>query len=919
MGSPTVEVLSKACQLDPNGGRELLRLTLFETLADLTEIYGDRLDADFAKSIDSSAPTLVRAFISKRLAGEPVDDIIAAAGQISKAHDVSHEKRDARGEWTKDGGRLDKIRAFATDEGNKKQVDDALNKPSGRGYAQMSLAGRALTAAGAAGGQPHAVALGMTAQLAGDLGPEAERILGPSLKRTAYRYRGTERRPSLEEQTEVHDLAEATMALNSGKELSPRLQHKMGIWNEDLKASRSTRPDRGQRHVSSPTGILDYWQSQGGSPDQKRLAVTGDYMAGQLQSRIPSLHYARISLAAGKMPPSIGVIIDRDGDLVSQAQGYNGDHYLPFDLKNLRRLDGGSYVRTRTTGGPTDEDIYTGLMTGARQIQVISHSGVFTVEFDPDTRGSRRYSDKARQMVGRYAEIVKQIGSGTQLQRDISPERRKQLQDRAIERSGKDYGRARELFDEEMRNERQRLAFESDDAVAGEVGRNKARALARQTVAGGGVISNAQLGRDEHELSRASQAQAAKVYRLDGEGYAAALTALQGEFPFYIRSTKFEPWPQFYGERNIAEPDDLSGGMAADIGYTARRGLTPASRERKPVTEAKERPGATETVKGSVAVPTAVDLSTTSLEPDLARALHQSLPLAVANESVAKPIATTDDQALHSEGPIAYAMWASAKGSPKQIAAWLLDPSTDAAHVVKLKEGILDADSEAAADPGFAGTYKQYPGAQRAAELLDQVALLKEPYATDVKGDQVLDISDKPQGFADTSLGSSSDTPYAEYLLNNDGVATAYREIAGNSDEQTADLIGSQIRRYKNLEQWGRELHQDSSVYDDDPPHNFAIDDADEAVAVAREGVDSPAYKDIANLQKAWSIKRGREVVAILRGTKVPSDAGPKAPSNLEEVAKRFGPRVTVHGSQSPLAQAVSKVRASRSRESLNR
>jgi hypothetical protein len=40
------------------------------------------------------------------------------------------------------------------------------------------------------------------------------------------------------------------------------------------------------------------------------------------------------------------VIIDADGDVVSQAVGFSDDHYLPFDLANLTRLRGGQYVRT---------------------------------------------------------------------------------------------------------------------------------------------------------------------------------------------------------------------------------------------------------------------------------------------------------------------------------------------------------------------------------------------------------------------------------------------------------------------------------------------------------------------------------------------------------------------------------------------
>src|SRR4029077_5663097 len=122
------------------------------------------------------------------------------------------------------------------------------------------------------------------------------------------------------------------------------------------------------------------------TPDQLWLYTHGDTAAIGLVNEhfLPDLNAAALSLKGGEQPRSVGVIIDANGDLVTQAQGFNGDHYLPFDLKNLKELQGGRYVRTRAAGGLTSEDLYTGLLTGARQVQVVSNSGVFTLEFDPD-------------------------------------------------------------------------------------------------------------------------------------------------------------------------------------------------------------------------------------------------------------------------------------------------------------------------------------------------------------------------------------------------------------------------------------------------------------------------------------------------------------------------------------------------------
>ena len=68
-------------------------------------------------------------------------------------------------------------------------------------------------------------------------------------------------------------------------------------------------------------------------------------------------------------------------------------------------------------GGLTSEDIYTGLITGARRVTVVSRSGTFSMEFEPDFRGGRRHNDKALRMTRRYEQLLdavqsKQVSSG---------------------------------------------------------------------------------------------------------------------------------------------------------------------------------------------------------------------------------------------------------------------------------------------------------------------------------------------------------------------------------------------------------------------------------------------------------------------------------------------------------------------------
>jgi hypothetical protein len=100
---------------------------------------------------------------------------------------------------------------------------------------------------------------------------------------------------------------------------------------------------------------------------------------------------------------------------------------LPFNLKNLKALQGGEYIRTRTLGGPTTEDVYTGLMSGARGLTVVSHNGVYTMDFNPTFRGGRRFSDKAGRMVGRYGHLLDAVRSGQVDTGGIDPSRMEEL------------------------------------------------------------------------------------------------------------------------------------------------------------------------------------------------------------------------------------------------------------------------------------------------------------------------------------------------------------------------------------------------------------------------------------------------------------------------------------------------------------
>ena len=235
----------------------------------------------------------------------------------------------------------------AVPEGRQDEAAQRWNAPSGsgsdpldrRGYRRMEMTGQALQSIAMPGSNAHIA--GSAAQFIGQVGPEAERVLGPGVRRTAYRYRGTERRP---DPTVVRRASPLPPR-------SPRPWPPLRWWTSTPRRSgRSTRLCSAWPRSARPSGARTSagcgWPGTPRSPTYSASEVRGAASPTCRASSPPSC-----SIASGEMPPSEGVLIDDEGDVVSQAVGYNGDHYLPFDLKVLPRLHGGQYVRTRASGG----------------------------------------------------------------------------------------------------------------------------------------------------------------------------------------------------------------------------------------------------------------------------------------------------------------------------------------------------------------------------------------------------------------------------------------------------------------------------------------------------------------------------------------------------------------------------------------
>lgn len=312
--------------------------------------------------------------------------------------------------------------------------------------------------------------------LVGQHGPQAEKVIGPKARVTMYRYRGTEKTPDPD------------------------------LTREYEKAMRSPENVDG---------------SESGTRAQ-RLAT-----AFMLQ-KIPNSRLYDLNLKSGHTPPSEGVIIDKNGKLVTQAIGYGDDHYLPFNLRNLTGLKGGEYIRTRSVGGPTSEDIYTGLVTGAQRLTVVSRSGIFVVEFDDTFRGSRRYNDKAGRMVDRYEKLVDAVKSQQVTRQPLEPSVREAI--RAEVNRTMDFASPRERQKAIQRKEEEyrmypRVTAEDEKEIERRVGN-----LA--------VTDERAANKLRQELRNQVLESKSYNYKLNGDGYAAALGALQEQFPYYIASVR---------------------------------------------------------------------------------------------------------------------------------------------------------------------------------------------------------------------------------------------------------------------------------------------------------------------------------------------------------------------------------------------
>ena len=300
---------------------------------------------------------------------------------------------------------------------------------TGKSYARIGSASRALNLI--AGNSPKAQVAAAVGHLVGAHGSEAEKVLGPHARKSAYKYRGVQRAP------------------------------------RDLPTNKATGEQEGH-----------------------------DKLVARLSRHIPTRSVHNLNLASGYTAPSHGYLLNPKGKVHAEAHGYGDDHYLPFKLSGLHKLKNGSYIRTRSTGGPTTEDIYAAGVSGAKSFTVASRQGTYTVAFDDEFTHDKRFGDIALGMGKRYGKILDAVNSGK------------------VRAHG-------EVTDAQFDDFYQGARKEAEEAGITDV---EAHAMKKAN-----AMRTAQEGKEGRELT------------LDGEGYDYALQSLASQYPYYLHYRRRGP------------------------------------------------------------------------------------------------------------------------------------------------------------------------------------------------------------------------------------------------------------------------------------------------------------------------------------------------------------------------------------------
>ena len=435
---------------------------------------------------------------------------------------------------------------------------------------RLDMGGKLLTAIGA---KKTGGAMRLAARAGGNL---EDSDLRTGMTRAAYRYRGIEA-PQIS-----HDLQAAVEG--------PHPQDD-GFRDARLRYYKQTgEPGPNGTVEASPEAI-----KMGQQRDYATLSLFGrmkrrESNAGMgINASTSTSNYNKlaqdIAQGIGRGMPSEGVLINRKGEIVSQSMGITNDAFTPFNAEALAQLNGGQYVRTRQLGGFSGEDIRTVLLGNGRAAQVMSNSGVYELEMDPSLRGTKRYNDKAVQMVDTYDRILDEISNGGHYAVPLPPVAEKAARSRALQRAGSDQAKYATELKAARHEQYNKLAVitpdEEKDIRAQVEPRARAEFAQRfgsRTSEGKVLLSPGMTPRLEAYVeSQVSgemddrQQEKARMLSLNSEGYALALKTLSQYYPYMIRTARYRSWEEFNDQAEGAVGNKKTSGAAdawaAPAGY----------------------------------------------------------------------------------------------------------------------------------------------------------------------------------------------------------------------------------------------------------------------------------------------------------------------------------------------------------------
>ena len=338
-----------------------------------------------------------------------------------------------------------------------------------------------------------------------------------------------------------------------------RIRTARGAKKQPFGSETGVRPQGSSRRMAQPgvtpaitQMVREREAAAGRAPDWRERELGRVAVQRYLMDELPSKQYYKLQLAAGNTPPSEGVIINSNGQIVTQAVGYGDDHYLPFNLKNLKGLKGGEYIRNRSVGGLTAEDVYTGLISGARRVTVVSRSGTFTMEFKPDFRGGRRHNDKARRMTRRYEQILDAVQS-EQVERASVPARWRKMIEEEVKG---EYGPSASPRLVRSEIDSRITEFKANPKVDGrDLDRAEASISQFEEQQKRGLVSAQDVADYRKQLMGELRDLKEIHFRLNGVGYEAALDSLREQFPYYIEAQSHPTAENLEGEIQEHETD----------------------------------------------------------------------------------------------------------------------------------------------------------------------------------------------------------------------------------------------------------------------------------------------------------------------------------------------------------------------------